>query len=106
MTSSELLQARLPGAHLVKAFNHIYARQITSDGTPPRTRNRRALAIAGDDPVAKAGVTELIDGFGFDVVDVGPLAESWRIQPGTPGYVERLNAEELTAALATTERSS
>ena len=106
MTSSELLQARLPGAHVVKAFNHIYARQITSDGTPPRTRNRRALAIAGDDPVAKARVTELIDGFGFDVVDVGPLAESWRIQPGTPGYVERLNAEELTAALATTERSS
>ena len=106
MTSSELLQARLPGAHVVKAFNHIYARQITSDGTPPRTRNRRALAIAGDDPVAKARVTELIDGFGFDVVDVGPLAESWRIQPGTPGYVERLNAEELTAALAATERSS
>jgi len=106
MTSSELLQARLPGAHVVKAFNHIYARQITRDGTPPRTRNRRALTIAGDDPVAKARVTELIDGFGFDVVDAGPLAESWRIQPGTPGYVERLNAEELTAALATTERSS
>jgi 8-hydroxy-5-deazaflavin:NADPH oxidoreductase len=38
------------------------------------------------------------------VVDVGPLAESWRIQPGTPGYVERLNAKELTAALASVER--
>ena len=106
MSSSELLQARLPGAHVVKAFNHIYARQITSDGTPPGTRNRRALAIAGDDPVSKARVAELIDGFGFDVVDAGPLGESWRIQPGTPGYVERLNAEELTAALAAAERSS
>jgi predicted dinucleotide-binding enzyme len=105
MTSSELLQARLPGAHVVKAFNHIYARQITSDGTPPRTRNRRALAIAGDDAVAKARVAELIDGFGFDVVDAGPLAESWRIQPGTPGYVERMDAEELTGALAAAERS-
>ena len=31
-------------------------------------------------------MAELLDGFGFDVVDVGPLAESWRIQPGTPGY--------------------
>jgi hypothetical protein len=100
VTSSELLQSRLPGAHVVKAFNHIFARQITSDGAPPRTRNRRALAIAGDDPVAKAKVAELIDGFGFDVVDAGPLAESWRIQPGTPGYVQRLNAEELSAALA------
>jgi 8-hydroxy-5-deazaflavin:NADPH oxidoreductase len=104
LTSSELLQSRLPGAHVVKAFNHIYARQITSDGTPPGTRNRRALAIAGDDAAAKAQVAELIDGFGFDVVDVGRLAESWRIQPGTPGYVQQMNAEELTAALAAVKR--
>jgi 8-hydroxy-5-deazaflavin:NADPH oxidoreductase len=106
VTSSELLQARLSGARVVKAFNHIYARQITTDGTPPGTRNRRALAIAGDDPVAKVRVAELIDGFGFDVVDAGPLAESWRIQPGTPGYVQQLNAEQLTAALAAAERRS
>jgi len=46
----------------------------------------------------------LIDGFGFDVIDVGPLAESWSIQPGTPGYVQRMNAEELTAALASANR--
>ena len=103
-TSSELLRARLPGADVVKAFNHIYARQITTDGTPPGTPNRRALAIAGDHQAAKASVAELIDGFGFDVVDVGPLAESWRIQPGTPGYVQRMNAEELTAALAAADR--
>jgi 8-hydroxy-5-deazaflavin:NADPH oxidoreductase len=104
LISSELLQSRLPGAHVVKAFNHIYARQITTDGTPPGTRNRRALAIAGDNAAAKAQVAELIDGFGFDVIDVGPLAESWRMQPGTPGYVERMNAEELTVALAAAER--
>ena len=103
ITSSELLQARLPGAHVVKAFNHIHARQITTDGTPPGTRNRRALAISGDDQDAKARVGELIDGFGFDVVDAGPLAESWRYQPGKPGYVQQLNAEELTAALTTAE---
>jgi predicted dinucleotide-binding enzyme len=104
MTSSELLQARLPGAHVVKAFNHINARQIATDATPPGTRNRRALAISGDDPDAKARVGELIDGFGFDVVDAGPLAESWRYQPGTPGYGQRMNSEELTAALRTAER--
>jgi 8-hydroxy-5-deazaflavin:NADPH oxidoreductase len=105
LTSSGLLQEQLPGAHVVKAFNHLYAHQITSDGMPPRTHNRRALAIAGDDLVAKARVTELIDEFGFDVVDAGPLAESWRIQPGTPGYSASLNAEELTAALAAAQRS-
>jgi predicted dinucleotide-binding enzyme len=106
LTSSELLQQRLRGAHVVKAFNHLYARQITSDGTPPGTPNRRALAIAGDDQVAKAQVAELIDRFGFDVVDLGPLTESWRIQPGTPGYVERMNAEELATALAAAKRSN
>jgi predicted dinucleotide-binding enzyme len=104
LTSSELLQSRLPGAHVVKAFNHIHAREITTDGTPPGTRNRRALAIAGDDAAAKAQVAKLIDGFGFDVTDVGPLAESWRIQPGTPSYVQRMNAEELTVALAAAKR--
>jgi predicted dinucleotide-binding enzyme len=106
LTSSELLEQRLRGAHVVKAFNHLYARQITSDGTPPGTPNRRALAIAGDDQVAKAQVAELIDRFGFDVVDLGPLTESWRIQPGTPGYVERMNAEELATALAAAKRSN
>jgi 8-hydroxy-5-deazaflavin:NADPH oxidoreductase len=104
LTSSELLQNRLRGAHVVKAFNHIYAQQITTDATPPRTQNRRALVITGDDPAAKAQVAELIDVFGFDVVDAGPLAEGWRIQPGTPGYTRRLNADELTAALASAER--
>lgn len=106
LTSSELLQSRLPKSHVVKAFNHIYARQITTDSTRSGTPNRRALAIAGDDPVAKAKVAELIDGFGFDMIDAGSLAESWRIQPGTPGYVQRLNAEELSAALAAAARGN
>jgi predicted dinucleotide-binding enzyme len=106
LTSSGLLQERLAGAHVVKAFNHIYAHQITGDATPPRTKNRRALMIAGDDLVAKAQVAELIDGFGFDVVDAGSLAESWRIEPGTPGYGAALNSEELTDALAAASRRS
>ena len=33
-TSSELLQAHLPKSKVVKAFNHIYAAQLTTDGTP------------------------------------------------------------------------
>ena len=104
LTSAELLQRHLPDAHVVKGFNHITARHITADGTPSGTANRRALAIAGDDAVAKAQVTQLFDEIGFDTVDVGPLAESWRIQPGTPGYGPRLDAEEMTAALASAVR--
>ena len=44
--------------------------------------------------MAKAQVTQLFDEIGFDTVDLGPLAESWRIQPGTPGYGPRLDAED------------
>lgn len=101
LTSSELLQRHLPESHVVKAFNHITWSHITSQAAPSGTPDRRALVVAGDDAVAKAQVTQLLDEIGFDVVDLGLLAESWRIEPGTPGYGPRLNGEDLTAALAT-----
>ncbi len=103
-TTAELLQAHLPASKVVKAFNHIYAAQLTTDGRPPGTNNRRALVIAGDDPAAKAAVTRLLDEFGFDTVDAGPLKEGWRIQRDTPGYGPRRNAEELRRDLAAAKR--
>jgi predicted dinucleotide-binding enzyme len=103
-TTAELLQAHLPASKVVKAFNHIYAAQLTTDGRPPGTNNRRALVIAGDDPAAKATVTRLLDEFGFDTVDAGPLKEGWRIQRDTPGYGPRRNAEELRRDLAAAKR--
>ena len=70
-TTAELLQAHLPTSKVVKAFNHIYAAQLTTDGQPAGSKNRRALVIAGDDPAAKVAVTNLLDEFGFDTVDAG-----------------------------------
>lgn len=103
-TTSELLQAHLPRSKVVKAFNHIYASELTTDGKPPGTPGRRALAIAGNDPDAKATVAKLIDQFGFDVVDAGPLSEGWRFQRDTPGYGPRRTAEELERDLAAAKR--
>jgi len=103
-TTSELLQAHLPTSKVVKGFNHIYAAQLTTDGKPAGTPNRRALVIAGDDPGAKATVTKLLDQFGFDTVDAGPLKEGWRIQRDTPGYGPRRTAEELRKDLAAAKR--
>jgi hypothetical protein len=104
VTSSELLQRHLPDSKVVKAFNHIHAAQLTTDGSPKGTPGRRALVIAGDDAGAKATVAALIDAFGFDVVDAGPLREGWRIQRDTPGYGPRRNAEELRQDLAAAKR--
>ncbi len=103
-TSSELLQRHLPTSKVVKAFNHVYAAQLTTDGTPPGTPNRRAFIIGGDDVDAKRTVAALIDQFGFDTVDFGPLAESWRIQPSTPSYGPRRTAEEARRDLAAAAR--
>jgi predicted dinucleotide-binding enzyme len=103
-TTSELLQAHLPSSKVVKGFNHIYAAELTTHGQPSGTPNRRALVIAGDDAAAKRTVTQLLDAFGFDTVDAGPLKESWRIQRDTPGYGPRRNAEELRRDLAAATR--
>ena len=103
-TSSELLQAHLPASKVVKAFNHIQAAHLTTHGQATGTPNRRALVIAGDDAAAKATVTRLLDRFGFDTVDAGPLKESWRIQPDTPGYGPRRTAEQLRGDLAAARR--
>lgn len=103
-TTSELLQQRLPTSKVVKAFNHIAAAAIVADALPPGTPDRRALVIAGDDADAKQQVATVIDEFGFDVVDAGPLSEGWRIQRDTPGYVERFSTDELRARLAEAKR--
>jgi predicted dinucleotide-binding enzyme len=103
-TSAELLQAHLPTSKVVKAFNHLYSAALTTDGQPAGTKNRRALVIAGDDGEAKATVARLIDQFGFDAVDAGPLKEGWRIQRDTPGYGPRRNADELRQDLAAAKR--
>jgi 8-hydroxy-5-deazaflavin:NADPH oxidoreductase len=103
-TTSELLQEHLPKSRVVKAFNHIYAAELTTHGQPAGSRDRRALAIAGDDPAAKETVTHLLDRFGFDTVDAGPLREGWRIQRDTPGYGPRRTAEELRRDLAAARR--
>ena len=103
-TTSGLLQAHLPASKVVKAFNHIYAAELTTHGQPAGSANRRALVIAGDDASAKRAVTGLLDQFGFDTVDAGPLSESWRIQRDTPGYGPRRTAEELRKDLQAARR--
>jgi predicted dinucleotide-binding enzyme len=103
-TTSELLQAQLPTSRIAKAFNHIFAADITTDGSPAGTPDRRALATAGDDEEAVAFVTRFYDEAGFDTVNVGPLSESWRVERDRPAYVVRQNADELKANLAIANR--
>ena len=103
-TSAELLQAHLPQSRVVKAFNHIQVLQLAADGQSAGSENRRALVISGADDGAKAEVTSLLDSFGYDVVDAGPLSEGWRFEPDHPAYGPRLTVAEMTTALAAAQR--
>jgi 8-hydroxy-5-deazaflavin:NADPH oxidoreductase len=104
-TVSGLLQAHLPQSRVAKGFNHIRSSDITTDGAPAGTVNRRALATASDFAEAGDFVTRLYDEFGFDTVNIGPLSESWRVERDRPAYVVRQNAEELKANLARAPRT-
>jgi len=103
-TTSGLLQEHLPESKVVKAFNHIQSGDINTDGAPAGSGDRRALATASDFPEATALATSVYDEFGFDTVDVGPLAESWRVERDRPAYVVRQNRDELIGNLARAER--
>jgi predicted dinucleotide-binding enzyme len=104
-TTSGRVQEHLKGSRVAKGFNHIRAADITTAGSPAGTENRRALATASDHGDAAALVTRLYDEFGFDTVNIGPLAESWRVERDRPAYVVRQNAEELAANLAKAPRT-
>jgi predicted dinucleotide-binding enzyme len=104
-TTSGLLQEHLPDSKVAKGFNHIMASQITTDGTPSGTDNRRALATASDYPEAAELVTRLYDEFGFDTVNIGDLEDSWRVERDRPAYVVRQNAQELKDNLAKAQRT-
>lgn len=103
-TTSELLQAHLPRSKVVKAFNHIWSEHLKAQGKPAGSKNRRALAIAGDDAQAKKRVADFIDAIGYDVVDVGPLSEGWRFQRDLPAYNIDLDVDGMKAALAKAKR--
>ncbi len=103
-TTSELVQQHLPTSKVAKAFNHIYASDITTTGAPAGEPNRRALATASDHDDAAAFVEHFYDEIGFDTVNVGPLSESWRVERDRPAYVVRQNADELARNLALANR--
>ncbi len=86
VTSSELLQRHLPGAHVVKAFNNIFFKHLQSLSRPAGAADRSFLPIFGDDAAAKAEAAKFLDSIGYGTVDGGTLAESWRQEPGTPAY--------------------
>ncbi|WP_459738699.1 NADPH-dependent F420 reductase [Streptomyces sp. E-15] len=99
LTESRWTEQHL-GHRVVKAFNGTYAQDILDRPRPVGDPDRLALPVAGDDEAAKRTVRELIDALGFDTVDAGTIADSWRQQPGTPVYGLRAGVAAVREALA------
>ncbi|MEH2179534.1 NADPH-dependent F420 reductase [Nostoc sp.] len=73
LPSSVVISQALPGAKLVKAFNHLAAKTLAED--PNVKGGRRVLFLSSDDESAAARVAALIEQLGFAPVGLGRLAE-------------------------------
>jgi predicted dinucleotide-binding enzyme len=70
----------------VKVFNNIFYKHLLNLSRPPGAADRSTLPIAGDSAAGKRAVTGFLESIGYDALDYGPLAESWRQEPGQPVY--------------------
>ncbi|MFJ6850360.1 NADPH-dependent F420 reductase [Streptomyces sp. NPDC091271] len=86
LTSSQLVQRHLADAQVVKALHNIGPKQLLELFRPAGAPDRTALPLSGDDPDARKEVADLLNVLGFDAVDLGTLADSWRSEPNTPLY--------------------
>lgn len=75
-SSSEVFSEMVPGARVVKAFNHL---DVNVLGQPQVAGGQRAMFYAGDDAAAKAEVRQLLEAVGYFPVDLGTLAVGGRL---------------------------
>lgn len=97
--TSLIVADALPQSRVVRAFSHLGYHQLDQDARRSGSRDRHAIAIAGDDPDAVEQVAELVDRFGFDPVTAGDLASSALFGPGTALFGTSTSRDEVTQLL-------
>ena len=94
-SSSEVVQRFLKGARLVRSFNHMGYHEIEDAARPQGHAERRAMAVAGDDPQANLVVAAFVDRLGFDPALSGGLASSRLFAGGTPVFGAAMTRGEM-----------
>jgi len=106
-STSELVQAHLIGAHVVKALSHMGYQDLEDEARPAGSPERKAIAIAGDDAAQVSIVADLVDDLGFDPVIAGPLAAGIMLEPGAEAFgadVEAAQLREMLERFPTSQR--
>ena len=96
-STSEIVQAFLPGSTVVKAFNHMGYHDLDEGYRAQGAPDRRAIAVAGDDAPAVQTVAALVDALGFDPLVIPTLADGVLLQPGNPAFGANLSLADLQA---------
>jgi predicted dinucleotide-binding enzyme len=87
MTSSEMVQRHLSGSKVIKTLHNQDAPHLLVNARLNDKTGRTTLPVSGDDADAKMTVISFLEKIGYDAIDAGSLAESWRVEPGSPIYV-------------------
>jgi predicted dinucleotide-binding enzyme len=87
--SSEVFADLVPGARVVKAFNHLLSELLAAD--PTSDGGKRVLFYSGDDAGAKTAIGALIEQLGFFGIDLGSLAIGGRLTQFPGGPLPALN---------------
>jgi len=98
-STSEIVQRHLPESVVVKAFNHMGYHDLDEGPRPVGADDRKAIAVAGDDPHAVATVSALVDAWGFDPVVAGSLRASVELEPHAEAFGANVSAGELEAMI-------
>jgi predicted dinucleotide-binding enzyme len=94
------------GRPVIRAWNPQFGPTFADKGKAHGEPGRLALPVSGDSAESKQLVMRLVDDTGFDAVDAGTIAESWRQQLGTPAYCTELTADQLREALGLADREA
>ncbi|QXQ10094.1 NADPH-dependent F420 reductase [Paeniglutamicibacter sp. Y32M11] len=92
------------GRPVAKAWNAILAGSFETKGQAAGDPGRLAIPVAADRETDKTVAMSLVEDTGFDAVDSGSLADSWRQQPGAPTYCTDLTRQEIPEALASAKK--